>query len=206
MIKCLRTGKLATNTYLVICPQTNICAIIDPGGNHTKILETITTLGCQVTLIINTHGHADHIAANKALVAALNCKLAIHQADARMLTATDDIVAQYLGLTGEQPQADHLLKDGDELHIGAMTFQVIHTPGHTPGGISLYNADTKVLFSGDTLFKRSMGRYDLPGGNLQDLKRSLQKLCLLPEDVVVYPGHGPLTTIKNEREDNPYCQ
>ncbi len=205
-IKTIVNGKLATNSYLIYCKATRQAAVIDPAEGVSQIMTEVNKLGLNLGLIINTHGHADHISGNKKLVEEYGCQIAISSQDAPMLTEIDDNFAIYLGLDGQQPEPDRLLAEGDIIQIGEIKLSVIATPGHTEGGIALYDNDQGVLFSGDTLFKKSMGRVDLPGGNLDKIRASLKKLCRLPGKTIVYPGHGPSTTIDYEKEQNPYCQ
>lgn len=205
-IETIINGKLATNTYLLWCERTKQGLIIDPAENVQEILGRITHSQVSVKYIINTHGHADHIAGNKEIANTLNIPIGIGVEDADMLHDTNDNFAQYLGIRGEQPAASLILADHDKLVMGDYEFLIIKTPGHTPGGISLYCEIAQVLFCGDTLFRRSMGRVDLPGGSMEQILYSLAKLCQLPEDTVVYPGHGRSTTIAFEKENNPYCQ
>lgn len=203
-IEMLQVGSLSTNCYLVKCTQTKQIAIIDPGGDSACIMDTIATIEGEVAMIVNTHGHADHIGGNKELKEAYNCDIYVHKDDAERLTNTHDPISQYLGLSPNQPAADVEVGDGERVVLGNIVFTVIHTPGHTPGGMCLYTEGH--LFSGDTLFKGSMGRYDLPGGNLAQLQRSLKRLCHLPDETLVYPGHGPTTSIAVEKRENPFCQ
>lgn len=201
-IEMLKGGKLATNCYLVQCEETSEIAVVDPIPDIEMILSKAEEMKGRITKIVNTHGHADHIAGNKGLKEATGCLIMVHQADAHRLTDTHDIVSQYLGLVGEQPHPDVLLEEGQHIQIGLLQLRVLHTPGHTPGSICLLGEG--VLFSGDTLFQGSIGRYDLPGGDFDALKNSLKRLCELAPETQVLPGHGPATGIAKERKENPY--
>ncbi len=178
--------------------------VIDPGGDPDLILRLIDSEGLNVIAIVNTHGHGDHIAANGDLKSRFRCPIMIHEADADFLT---DPMLNLSGYVGDEPAtsppADRQLVDGDEIEVGSITFRVIHTPGHTPGGICLYTEGH--LFAGDTLFSGSIGRTDFPGGSMDQLTTAIhEKLLILPDDTAVYPGHGPMTSIGDERDTNPY--
>jgi len=199
-IERIVVGNLATNCYLVACAQTQQALVIDPGGDAELILAKLKERAWQVKLIVNTHGHSDHIGANRRLAEATQAPLAIHVADQGMLTNANLNLSYYLGEKITSPAATRGLQDGDLLTIGQLRFQVLHTPGHTPGSICLLKDD--VLFAGDTLFADGVGRTDLPGGSQTDLIRSIkQKLFVLPATTKVYPGHGPATTIGQERRN-----
>ncbi|MCG8472718.1 MAG: MBL fold metallo-hydrolase, partial [Desulfobacterales bacterium] len=160
-----------------------------------------------VKAILNTHGHFDHVGANKRLKEATGAPIMIHEDDARMLSELS-ITAMAFGLKAENsPAADRLLKDGDTISFGEITLEVRHTPGHTPGGVTFYCEAEKVAFAGDTLFYGSIGRTDLPGGNYGTLISSIKtQLFSLPDETVVYTGHGPKTTIGTEKQYNPFLK
>ena len=204
ILKKLLVGPLASNCYIVGSESTKEGMIIDPADEADEILQSVKESGLKISLIVLTHGHPDHVGALKEIKEATGVEVVIHTDDAESLQQ------QFLGfLFGlsypAPPPADRLLKDGDSIDIGDLHFLVLHTPGHTPGGICLLGHG--VLFSGDTLFNYGIGRYDLPGGNYSQLMDSLQtKLMGLPDDTVVYPGHGPETTIGTERRGNPFLQ
>lgn len=203
--KTLIVGSLSTNCYLAWCSDSNLALVIDPGGDGATILKAIESLNLKVKYIVNTHGHLDHIGANGQLQSALNCPIAIGNLDQGMLVDARENLSYHVGLTVHSPAAEILLQQGDKLGFGRCTLEVLATPGHTRGGISLYGHG--VLFAGDTLFQRSIGRSDLPGGNQQQLLASIKvKLLALPNDTRVLSGHGPETTIGEERVHNPWLQ
>ncbi len=203
-IQTLRMGPLGTNTYLVYDDQTGDGMLIDPAGKQEKIEEILRAFPGSVKYIVNTHGHADHVAGNAAAKLLTGADILIHRFDAEMLKDREDTVSRYLGVTDDLPDADILLSGGETVYVGSIRFDVLHTPGHTEGGICLFG--NGVLFAGDTLFAGSIGRFDLPGGDYTALQASLLKLKQLPDDTVVYPGHGPVTTIGQEKATNRYMR
>ena len=210
-IEPLVVGPLETNCYVVLCPQSHEVMIVDPGADAPVILQALRRLdrNAKPRWLVNTHGHGDHIGANAALKKAFpDMLIAIHADDAASLTSPARNLSPLVGTAIRSPSADVRLKEGDAIELGAARFAVIHTPGHTPGGICLYLArdatsGPPLLFSGDTLFAQSIGRADLPGGDMSRLLRSIaEKLLPLPDSCIVYPGHGPTTTIGEERRHN----
>jgi glyoxylase-like metal-dependent hydrolase (beta-lactamase superfamily II) len=203
IVTSLPTGPLEVNCYLVGCEKTGKAAVIDPGGNVNSILELLRQHDLTLAMVINTHGHFDHIGANRSLLEKTGCELLIHQDDAPLLQRAAEHAALFGLSTSRSPEPTRLLKDGDTIQLGDLTFTVIHTPGHSPGGICLHVDDC--LFVGDTLFCGSIGRTDLPGGNHQQLINNIKnKLLGLADDTKVYPGHGPATTIGHEKHHNPF--
>jgi len=202
ILKLLVVGPLASNCYIVGDETTKEGFIIDPADEAERILQSIEELGLKIRLIVLTHGHPDHIAALKETKEATDAEIAVHSNESEY--HRQQALSLAFGFNyPAPPPPDRLLKDGDSIDIGDLHFEVIHTPGHTPGGICLYGHG--VLFSGDTLFNYGIGRYDLPGGDYAQLINSLQeKLMPLPDETTVYPGHGPKTTIGAERQSNPF--
>lgn len=201
--KTLPVGSMGTNCYLAWCPDTKEALVIDPGFEPQKILREIESLGLKVKYIINTHGHMDHIGGNQELHLALKAPIAISGEDAGMLTDPSLNLSGMVGNPISSPAPQHLLAEGDSIDFGDCSLQVLATPGHTPGGISLYGHG--VLFSGDTLFKLSIGRGDLPGGNHNQLIASIKtKLLPLPGETKVLPGHGPDSSLAQEAVSNPW--
>ncbi|MCJ8499244.1 MBL fold metallo-hydrolase [Desulfatitalea alkaliphila] len=204
IIRAMQVGPLQANCYIVGCEETRHAAVIDPGGDADKILLALANDRLTLKAIINTHGHFDHVSANKALKEASGAELMIHPDDAAMLPHLSQGAAQWGLRSEDSPAPDRLLADGDTVTVGRITFKVLHTPGHTPGGISL--ATDKVVFVGDTLFSGSIGRTDFPGGDFDTLIRGIHaKLFTLPDDTTVYTGHMEPTTIGKEKRTNPFC-
>jgi hydroxyacylglutathione hydrolase len=204
LVATLTVGPLQENCYLYACPRTREAVIIDPGDEPERILKRIAELELIPRYIINTHGHFDHICAIDAVSAAYPVPLAIHAEDLPLYS--DDRVARSIGrqapLVHRTP--DILLQEGERITFGTLTLEVLHTPGHTPGGVCLVSRPY-CIFSGDTLFRRGIGRTDLPGGNYEQIVRSIrEKLYTLDDELIVFPGHGLPTTIGEEKEENPF--
>ncbi len=204
----IEVGPMAANAYLLRDETSADGAVIDPGGDGDRIVERCRAEGIEPRYIIDTHGHVDHIAANADLKAAFpEAQLCIGAGDAGQLTDPAANLSAVFGLLLDGPAADKLLADGDELRIGAVTLSVLAAPGHTPGGICLLAAQETPpqLFCGDLIFRRGVGRWDLPGGSRPDLMASIrERVFTLPDQTVLWPGHGPATTVAEERIDNPF--
>ena len=198
-------GPLGVNCYIVGDEQTREALVIDPGGNARDILDTLRHGRLQLVAIVATHAHFDHLLALDEVRAQTRAPFFIH-ADEVPVLETAQIGAQFFGFAMPQPApADRLLHEGDEVRAGSVALKVLHTPGHSPGGICLLH--DKSVFVGDTLFQGGIGRVDLPGGDYATLMRSIRdKLLTLPDDTVVYPGHGDATTIGEERQLNPFLR
>jgi hydroxyacylglutathione hydrolase len=195
-------GALETNCYLVYDARTLECAIIDPGAEPEKIFPVIAGLGLKPTMILNTHGHTDHVGANLDMKERFDVPLLIHRLDLPFLEAMKDSELSLMLGAKESPVPDRFFEDGETMAVGKASLTVIHLPGHSPGSVGFQGHGT--LFSGDTLFSEGVGRTDLPGGSRKDLERSIRtKLHTLPPKTLVLPGHGPLTTIGREIESNP---
>jgi hydroxyacylglutathione hydrolase len=206
IVVTLPVGLIQTNCYIVGCEETNEGAIIDPGGDPERILAAVKRYGLAIQYVLNTHAHFDHTDANGAIVEATGAPLAIHPAELPLLKAAGG--AALFGLYADpSPPPDLELHDGDELEVGSLRFRVLHTPGHTPGHVCFYEADEAALFDGDVLFHRGVGRTDLPGGNPRQLLHSIvDVLFALPDETVVYSGHGAATTIGEEKRLNPWLR
>lgn len=210
LVTTLAVGALAANCYVVTCPQTRTTLIIDPGAEPERILGHVATLDAPEVAIVHTHGHFDHISATEAVLGGLpeGTTISAHPADAYLYTPAARATGAAYGYT--QPETavhpNHELRDGDTIAVGTLRLRVVHTPGHTPGGISLV-CEPHAVFTGDTLFQRGIGRADLPGGDEDALYESiLTRLYPLDPTLVVYPGHGPTSTIGAERNENPFVQ
>ncbi len=194
--------------YIVSCEKTKQTVIIDPGGDEDKILKTCSENQLLVKYIIATHGHPDHVCGNGPIQKATNAQIIMHKEDAEFF-ARADIVSYFsaLGLA-KSPSADILVKDGDLISFGEENLEVIHTPGHTPGGISLYSKPN--CFTGDTMFVDGVGRTDFPGGSFEVMLASIQnRLMTLPADTIVWPGHGyggSQSTIGQEEKSNMFLR
>ncbi len=205
----LTVGSLSTNCYVVWCSKTREAIVIDPGfdrqGEAEEVLGILKGNGLKVKFIVGTHGHPDHTCGNGAVKEATGASILIHEKDANMLNEQGKRLAELFGFRVNSPTADRLLKDGDAVRFGQEALRVLHTPGHSPGSVSLVGADC--VFTGDTLFAGSIGRVDLPGGSGKEMMRSLlEKLAILPDRFVVYPGHGPKSTVGEEKRSNPFLQ
>ena len=199
----LVVGPLQVNCFILADEKTKEAVVIDPGDDAQEILKIIQDKSLKVKYIVITHGHFDHVGANKALKDATGAELLIHEGDAPVMASASQH-SQAFGLnTQSSPRADRYVKHGDIINAGEVSLQVLHTPGHSPGGISLL--DQGMVFTGDSLFAGSIGRTDLPGGDLMTLIRSIKtNLMTLPDDTKVFCGHGPATSIGEERRENPF--
>jgi hydroxyacylglutathione hydrolase len=197
-IQTFNVGMLSTNCYVVNCRETKEAIIIDPGFDAAheaeEVIRYVDENALKVKFIVNTHGHADHISGDRILKREYGVPICIHAFDARCLN----------GLGENISPANVLLEDEGLLKFGQMTLKVMHTPGHTPGSISLVGE--KLVFTGDTLFAGGIGRTDFQGGSDRDMRLSLEKLLCLPDNYVVYPGHGGVSTIGEEKCVNPFLR
>ncbi len=205
IIKELAVGPIMANCFIVGCEETKAAAVIDPGDDADKILMALAESALTVSYIINTHGHFDHVGANSRIKAVTGADILIHSLDEPMLSQLSASASAWGLKSDNSPPADRTLEDGDTVTFGNITLTVFHTPGHTPGGISLFTEGH--VFVGDTLFAGSVGRTDFPGGDFETLKASIRnKLFVLDDDVIVYPGHMSRTTIGREKQSNPFVR
>lgn len=208
-IDCLVLGAFQTNCYVLRAGETaKDCLIIDTGLEAGELVGFLQRHNLKPVAVVLTHGHADHIAGLIELRRRFqNIKVYIHKLDAGMLTGEKDNLSSMAGMSFSSEPPDFALEQGDTINQANIRLDVLHTPGHTPGGICLYSKDEGIVFVGDTLFADSVGRTDMPGGsNTQLIKGIKQKLLTLPGETIVYPGHGPKTTIAMEKENNPFLQ
>jgi glyoxylase-like metal-dependent hydrolase (beta-lactamase superfamily II) len=203
IVDVIPVGPLQVNCVILGCDLTRKAVVIDPGADIELIEESLKKHALSVEMILNTHGHFDHIGANAALKALTGATLMIHPGDLQLLQMARLQAATYGLKADDSPMPDQELEDGQTLTFGRESLQVLHTPGHSPGCVCFYRPG--LLVSGDTLFAGSIGRTDLPGGNYELLLQSLrQKLVGLPPETKVLPGHGPLTQMAHELRHNPF--
>jgi hydroxyacylglutathione hydrolase len=204
IIKRLLVGPIQTNCYIIGCPDTLEGAVIDPGWDAPGILAEVNAQGLNIKYVLNTHAHWDHIAANTGVLEQTGAQLAIHPKELPLLRARGGADLWQIPVK-PSPEPDLELAEGQILALGQYKLEVLFTPGHTPGHVSFYAADAAVVFDGDVLFKQGIGRTDLPGGDHQALMHSIHSVLLaLPDETIVYSGHGPATTISEERRSNPW--
>ena len=204
IVKKFSVGDLGTNCYLVSDETTKECIVIDTGDVSPELDDYVSEQNLSVKYIIFTHGHFDHTDGVNYYSDKFGCDILIHSADAVALTDVNSVYSLGYSKRSKPVQPSKLLCDGDVINFGKCEFRVMHTPGHTLGGICLYS--NGVLISGDTLFYRSIGRTDFWGGKFDTLQESILKLYNLPDDTVVYPGHGENTTIGDEKYKNPFVR
>ena len=204
-VTCMPSGALGVNTYLAVDESTGKGFIVDPGGYNPKLTEKVREDGVDIKYIILTHGHSDHICGvNDHLDDFPQAKVVADEAEKPMLEDARLNQSTMFG-SPQTVKADIWVKDGDELEVGDLKLKFVHTPGHTPGGRCIYVASENILFSGDTLFRQSIGRTDFPGGSFQQLADAIHsKLFVLPDDTAVLPGHMGATTIGFEKGNNPF--
>ena len=189
-----------TNCYIVLDEQSKELMVVDPAGDIDKIIEVINILQGNLKYIYITHCHGDHILGVTELKGKMGGKILIHRDDSEGLNHTEINLTEIIGMGKIELEADSRIDDGDLLHLGDLEFKVIHTPGHTAGGSALYCDSEKLLFSGDTLFRGTWGRTDLPTSDFKELMDSItNKLMILPDETIVYPGHGKSTKIGEEK-------
>lgn len=204
-VDSLALGPVSANTYIVTDDATGETAVIDAGACTDELLDKLKDKN--VRYILLTHGHYDHILGVPALKAHTGAEVLIHKADADCFWDTEKSLASFDHSFLQTPmKADRLLSDGDEIHLGDTVLSVLHTPGHTKGGVCYIDYQDRLIFSGDTLFCLTAGRTDFPGGSFEELMASLITLRNLPGDYIVYPGHNRTTTLEHERVRNRYMR
>lgn len=208
IVQTFTVGRFFTNCYVVGCEKTKETIIIDPGFDAQleaeKVYEFIHENTPALKFIVDTHGHPDHTCGNGIVKKRFHVPILIHEYDAYMIGKSSNKIAGLFGFEISSPPADILLHSGDIVKFGETTLKAIHTPGHSRGSISLLGE--KEVFTGDTLFAGSIGRTDFPESSKSDMSHSLRELANLPNHFVVYPGHGPMTTIAKEKRSNPFLE
>ncbi len=202
-IVSMQLGPIETNCYIVYDEVSKEAMVIDPAWDYEAIDKALTDRGLQLKFVFLTHGHADHIGALQELRNKKDVPVYVGKGDSFLIQNSANNLSMFMGKRIECASPEFTVADGDKIQLGSTTFTALETPGHTPGGISLYGGN--VVFSGDTLFQYSIGRTDFSGGSYEQLIKSIEdKLMPLPDDTVVLPGHGPSTTIGDERRVNPF--
>jgi glyoxylase-like metal-dependent hydrolase (beta-lactamase superfamily II) len=205
ILERFEVGPFLVNAYILACARTKICVIVDPGDEGDRILNRCRELNLSVTHIVNTHGHADHILDNGFIKQETGAPIIIHPDDAPMLTDPYHNLSAYFSQPRTSPPADQYFQEGTPFHVGELEFDVLHTPGHSPGSVCLVNDVIAIV--GDVLFYDSVGRSDFPGGSHETLIRSIKhKLLPRGDHIRAFPGHGPDTTLGRERRENPFLQ
>jgi len=207
-VKQMQVGQMAVFAYIVGDQSSGEGLVIDPAAEIERILSEASAAGLTITHIVNTHGHVDHISGNADMKERTGAQIIIHKDDASMLVSTPPMMLRMFGAR-PSPPADMTVQDGNRITVGGVELDVIHTPGHSPGGMALYTPG--YVFTGDTLFVEGLGRTDLPGGSWDVMYQSImRRLLTLPDETVVLPGHNygrmPTSTIQNERTNNPFLR
>lgn len=206
-VEWMTLGAVATNCYFLINEETREAIVVDPADRADLILRKAADMGVALKAIFLTHGHGDHILAVNDLKKELDIPVYASEAEERLLLDPELNLTTALFGKPVSVEADVLVKDQEELDVAGMKWKVLHTPGHTKGGCCYYQEEAKVLISGDTLFRCSVGRTDFPGGSMSEIVQSIEeKLLVLPEDTLVYPGHDRSSDIGYEKKFNPYVR
>jgi len=207
-LKQLQVGHMSVFAYIMGDKESGEGLVVDPAAETDRIISEAEDNNIKIKYIVNTHGHVDHIAGNADMKDKTGAEIIIHEDDAYMLTSTPPLIFRMFRAK-PSPPPDITVKDGDTITVGKVNLRVIHTPGHSPGGIALYTKG--YVLTGDTLFVKGVGRTDLPGGSWETMLLSIkEKLLILPDETVVMPGHNygkaPTSTIGNEKKNNPYLR
>ncbi len=207
ILKTLVVGPIGANCYLIGDEATNEGAVIDPGDEAQRIIQVVKESGLTIKYVIATHGHFDHTGAVKQVKQELDCDFLLHINDLMFVRRSKKSALDWGIMIDQVPDPDRNLEDGDILKLGTLELKIIYTPGHSPGGICVYVQSENIVFSGDTLFNGSVGRTDFDGGSMEELLKSIkEKLYTLPDDTVVYTGHGEETSIGNEKRQNMFVR
>jgi hydroxyacylglutathione hydrolase len=206
-IEQIQVGFMAVFCYIVACPNTKEALVIDPAGDEDKIIRRLKDKGYELKYIVNTHGHGDHTCGNARVKELTGAKIVMHKLDDQLYNTPEGHAQSRQWGFAPSPPVDVLIEDGDKVVIGDVSLEVMHTPGHSPGGVCLYGPGH--VFTGDTLFVGGIGRTDLPGASMEDFMRAVkERLLTLPGDTVVWPGHDygarPTSTIEVEKKTNPW--
>lgn len=202
LIRTIAVGPIQANCHIIGDPNTGKAVVVDPGADVEEIMDVVQESKLDVSSIVCTHGHFDHVGAVGALKSITGASVLIHKNDLEIYNAATKLALCFGIKVDAQPEPDLFIADGDSINAGSLSFRVIHTPGHSPGCVSIYGGG--IVMTGDTLFAGSIGRTDLPGSDGSVIGTSLGKLMRLPDDTVVLCGHGPSTTIGRERKGNPF--
>ncbi|MEZ6142685.1 MAG: MBL fold metallo-hydrolase [Zavarzinella sp.] len=207
-IYCVESMPFAENTYILWHSGSPECVVFDPGMEPELIFDALQDKKLQPVAIINTHGHSDHIAGNAAMKARFpDIPLIIGEIEAPFLSDPNLNLSRKYGYDLISPPADQLVNEGDTILFAGFTFHILHIPGHSPGSLVFWAENEKILIVGDVLFSGSIGRTDFPGGSFATLAAGIQqKIYTLPDDTKIYPGHGPVTTVGQEKRTNPYVR
>lgn len=207
VVHTMSLGMFGVNNYLVHARGSSKAILIDACEDFQSILKKIDELKLELVYLINTHGHGDHIAGNAAIVRETGAKLLIGETDQPYLNDPRLNLSLFMGVELRSPKADRLLNEGDVVELEEMRFEVLLTPGHTPGHITLVSKKDNLAFVGDVIFRQGIGRTDFPGGSHEQLIETIQtKIYTLPNDMILYNGHGPATTVGDEKQHNPFVR
>jgi len=207
ILRTLIVGDLATNCYVLGCEETHEGLVVDPGGDGSTIVETVAELGLTVRFIVLTHYHFDHVLAVPEVRSVTGAPVAIHEREGTLLSEPPDLFRMFAPRLPQGLAADRLLRGGDVIEAGGLSAEVLETPGHSPGGISLWLVEEGCVLTGDALFREGLGRTDFPGSSPDALMRSIREvLFALPDEARVFPGHGPPSTVGHEKRHNPWVR